>query len=614
VFASADRTVLVRILRFARRHRARAAGFVVVILLQGLVSIVPPLLFRAVIDDALPSGPNSEGRPVLLAGLTCGAVLAAAASTALGFTARRLSAEISGGVVYDLRVAVFDHVQRLPLGYFARTQTGALTSRLNNDVLGAQGMLTETLSLVLTNAVIAVTTTAAMLRLEWRSTVFALAILPLFMVPAKRVGRRLQSVLRTQMNHEAAMTAMMTERFSVSGAMLVKLYGESDDEHADFAHHAGLVRSSWVKTAVYARTFLLVLGLVGAAATAAVYWIAGQRVLDGTVSKGTLVALAAMIPMLYGALIAVTNARVDLMSALVSFERVFEVLDTPNSIVDDENAFDLEVVRGDISYDNVWFSYPAEVTVRGLEFDADDASTVNRVSSPRATGAPALRGVQLTIEAGQTAALVGRSGAGKTTLASLLPRLYDVTSGAVRIDGVDVRQATQRSLRRAIGVVSQDPHLFHTSIASNLRYAKPDASDVEIERACRAAQIHHVIAGLPQGYNSVVGERGCELSGGERQRVAIARVLLKDPAIVILDEATSQLDSESEALVRRAMAKATLGRTSIVIAHRLSTIVHADVIFVIDDGQIIERGRHPALIAQGGLYSDLYRTLFESAV
>jgi ATP-binding cassette subfamily B protein len=599
-----DRKIIGRVLRFARPYRWPLMGFVGVLALQALVDIVPPLLFRQTIDTAIPEAQSSDNLTPLhvLGALAVGAAIGAAA---LALTERWLSSRIGEGVIYDLRVAVFDHVQDMPLAFFTRTQTGALTSRLNNDVIGAQRALTGTLGSIVSNVITLGTVLFAMLLLEWRLTMLALVALPLFIIPAKRVGRRLQAITREQMNLNASMSAVMTERFNVAGALLVKLFGRPEDEHREFADQADQVRATGIRAALYGRTFFIALGLVGAIATAAVYWLGGMLVVDRSISLGTLVALAAYVTRLYGPLTSLTNARVDFMSAIVSFERVFEVLDAPNPIADREGAPDLGDIEGQIEFDDVWFRYPSEPLVATLELDP----TVAAPSGNGRDGGYVLRGVSAVIEPGQLVALVGPSGGGKTTLSNLVPRLYDVTEGVVRVDGVDVRDVTQASLRRAIGVVSQDPHLFHDSIGNNLRYARPSATQDEVDDACRAAQIYDMIARLPAGYDTIVGERGYRMSGGEKQRLAIARMLLKDPAVVILDEATSHLDSENEALVQRALAEGMSGRTSLVIAHRLSTITEADLILVVDQGRIVERGRHQELLTAGGLYAELYRTL-----
>ena len=623
--AKFDGAVARRVWRFARPYRWMLLALVATIVAMALVQLAPPLLFREIIDRAIPQAGRDGSRALLhlFAGL---AVLAAFANGALALGERYLSARVGEGVIYDLRVALFTHVQRMPLAFFTRTQTGALTSRLNNDVIGAQQALTGTVGSVVSNLVTLVTTLVAMAALDWRLTLLSLAVLPLFIAPAKRVGRRLQVITREQMNLNASMNATMTERFNVAGALLVKLFGRAEDENRSFAARADGVRAAGVRSALVGRSFFIALGLVGAIGTAAIYWVGGLQVMSGDLSVGTLVALAALVTRLYAPLTALTNARVDLMSALVSFERVFEVLDAPVPLADRPGAVDLVEPRGAIEIDDVTFAYPTEPIVPTLELDPTIAvpssgSSRSGGSGEGAAGAAGdgpdrddadravLRGVSASIAPGELVALVGPSGAGKTTLSMLVARIYDVTSGAVRIDGHDVRDLTLDSLHAAIGVVTQDPHLFHDTVANNLRYARPSATDAELEAACRAAQIHDVIAGLPEGYDTVVGERGYRLSGGEKQRLAIARMLLKDPAIVILDEATSHLDSENEAAIQRALADALEGRTSVVIAHRLSTITAADQILVIDGGRVAERGRHAELLAAGGLYAELYHTL-----
>ncbi len=595
--ASLDRSTLRRVGDFAVPYRGMIAGFLAAIVAAALLGLAPPLLFRSILDDAIPSG--DRGRLSLLAGL---AVAAAVADSALSLVERWLSSRIGEGLIFDLRSRVFDHVQRLPVAFFTRAQTGALVSRLNNDVIGAQRALTGTLGSVVSNLVVLTTTVAAMVALEWRLTLFAVALLPAFLIPARRVGTRLQAISREQMERNARMNSTMTERFGVAGAMLVKLFGRADDESARFADDAAGVRDAGVRAAVLSRVFFATLSLVGALGIAAVYWWGGALVIDGDITLGTLVALAALVQRIYQPLTALTNARIDVMTAFVSFDRVFEVLDIANPIQDRPGAVDLVDPRGEIVLDDVWFTYPTaeDVSLPSLDGAVPDHDT---------SAGPVLRGVDATIAPGQLVAVVGPSGAGKSTLASLLPRLYDVDRGAVRIDGRDVRDLTQASLRAAIGMVSQDPHLFHDTLAANLRYARPDATDEDLERVCRAARIHETIARLPDGYDTVVGDRGYRLSGGEKQRMSIARMLLKDPRIVILDEATSSLDSENEAAVQAALAEALRGRTAVVIAHRLSTITEADQILVVDAGRIVERGRHRELLDADGLYAELYRTL-----
>jgi ATP-binding cassette subfamily B protein len=595
-----DRRVLARAWGFARPYRVVILVFLVTIVVSSLIGLLPPLLFRSIIDTAIPSGDRQ-----LVVVLTTVSVAAALASALIGIAQRWGSARIGEGMINDLRVALFDKVQRMPVAFFTRTQTGALISRLNNDVIGAQDAVTGTLGSIVSNVIVLATTLATMLVLEWRLTLLALVVLPLFVIPAKRVGKVLQAISRERMDLNAQMNTQMTERFNVSGAMLVKLYGNYGDELREFGQRAARVRDTGVRQALYGRVFFVALGVVAAVGTAVVYGVGAQLVISGTISLGTLVALAAYVTRIYGPLNDLTNARVDLMTAIVSFERVFEVLDAPTSIQDRPGAVDLIEPQGYVEFDHVSFRYPSAnaVSVASLEMPGSGDEL------PTAPAPEVLHDVSVTIEPGRVVAFVGPSGAGKTTLASLVPRLYDVTAGAVRIDGHDVRDLRQESLHAAIGVVAQDPHLFHESVAANLRYARPGASADELEAACRAARIHDVVAALPDGYHTIVGERGYRLSGGEKQRLAIARMLLKDPAIVILDEATSHLDTENEALVQAALDDALRHRTSIVIAHRLSTIRDADLICVVDDGRIIERGTHDDLLGLGGLYAELYLTL-----
>jgi ATP-binding cassette subfamily B protein len=592
-----SRTVLRRVWRFAAPYRSAIIGFLVVIVASSLLSLAPPLLFRQIIDEAIPNADRSQ-----LNRLAALIVVAALGDAGLALVERYLSSRVGEGIIYDLRVSLFDHVQRLPMSFFTRAQTGALTSRMNNDVLGAQRAVTGTLGSVVSNVVTLIANGAAIVFLDWRFAIITLLLLPLFIVPTKRVGRRLQDLTRQQMDLNASMSTTITERFNVSGALLVKLFGRPAEETSEFAERADGVRVVGVRSAVYSRTFFVALGLVGALAAAAVYWIGGQAAISGTITVGTLVALATFVSRIYGPLTSLTNARVDIMTALVSFERVFEVLDAPNPIPDRPGAVDLVQPRGRVELVDVSFAYPTEPIVASLE-------AVGPQGADAEARALVLHGLSAVIEPGQLVALVGPSGAGKTTLSQLVPRLYDVTSGAVRVDGTDVRDLTQESLRSAIGIVSQDAHLFHDTIGNNLRFARPDATDAEVVEAVRAARIEDLIASLPAGLDTLVGERGHRLSGGEKQRLAIARMLLKDPAIVILDEATSHLDSENEQLVQQALARALSGRTSLVIAHRLSTIQAADNILVLDEGRLVQQGTHDALLASGGLYADLYRIL-----
>ena len=589
--ASFSRGGLRRVWVFARPYRTSIYGFLGTIVAAALLSLVAPFAFRQIIDSAIPSKDRSE--ITWLAGLV---VTAAVVDAALSIVQRWYSARIGEGLIYDLRVALFDKVQRMPIAFFTRTQTGNVISRLNNDVIGAQSAVTSTLGSVVSNIVVLATTLIAMISLEWRLTLLSLVVLPLFIIPAKRVGRRLQAISRQNMEFNAQMNTQMSERFNVSGALLVKLFGRHDREIATFSKRAIGVRDTGIRSAMYGRVFFVALGLVGALGAAAVYGIGAHLAVSGSLSAGSLVALATLVARVYQPLTGLTNARVDLMTAFVSFERVFEVLDAPVSIVDAPTAIDLIDPKGTIEFDDVTFRYPgaADVSIPSLEAPGPQGVDPDR---------DVLFDLSLTIAAGETVALVGSSGAGKTTLASLITRLYDVTGGAVRVDGHDVRSLTGESLRGAIGVVSQDPHLFHESIEANLLYAKPDATRAELDDACRAARIYDTIASLPDGYATVVGERGYRLSGGEKQRVAIARMLLKDPAVMILDEATSHLDNENESLVQAAIDNALEGRTALVIAHRLSTIREADRIVVLDGGRLVEQGTHQELMALGGLYA-----------
>ena len=596
---SLDRSTVRRVLAYADRYRAMLLGFVATLLVSSLLSIVPALLVRRIIDDAIPA--SDRGQVNSLALIMVGLALA---SGVISLIERFFSARIGENLIFDLRVQLFDHVQRMPIGFFTRTQTGALISRMNNDVIGAQRALTGTLGQVISNVIVLATTLVAMFILEWRLPLLALGLLPFFLLPTKRVGRVLQGLTREQMDHNAAMNTTMTERLNVAGAMVVKLFGRHDDERDGFGARAGAVRDLGIRSAMYGRAFTIGLTVVGALGTAVIYWVGGRLAIGGSISVGTVVAMGLYVTRIYLPLTGLTNARVDIMTAMVSFERVFEVLDTHNPITDAADAVELREPAGRIVADNLAFAYPSDSNA--------PASLEAGGVSPASSGVEnplVLANINFTIDPGQTIALVGPSGAGKSTLISLLPRLYDVTDGSLSVDGHDVRSLTQASLRSAIGVVSQDPHLFHESVGANLRYARPDATDDEIRQACRAAQILDVIDALPDGLDTVVGERGYRLSGGEKQRLSIARMLLKDPAVVVLDEATSHLDSENESLVQQALATALDGRTAIVIAHRLSTITAADMILVLEHGQIVERGSHTELLHSGGLYSELYQTL-----
>jgi len=604
--ARLDTRTLERAWALARAYRGTLVAHLILIALAALVGTLPPLIFKALIDNALPPGHRD---PALVNRLFTAAVAVAVAITGLNLVNRWLGSRIGEGLIFDLRVALYDHVQRMPIAFFTRTQTGALMSRLSNDVLGAQQTV-GTAASAASDFFTLVFTLAAMLALSWRVTLLSLFVLPGFVLLDRRLARRLAALSRRRLALNADMSTTMTEHFGVSGALLVKLFGRPETEARIFASRAAKVRDAGVQHAVLGRIYYATLALGGALGTAAVYWLGGHAVIDGSIEIGTLTALAAYVARLYSPLTDLAAVRVDLLAALVSFDRVFEVLDAPRAITDAPGAAPLGAggpIAGRIEFEDVWFRYPApaDVSVASLEAGGGPAEGLSTEPS-----VPILEGVSFIAEAGQMVALVGPSGAGKTTLVSLIVRLYDVTAGHVRIDGCDVREATLQSIADAVGVVSQDPHLFHDTVAANLRYACPGASDAEIVAACRAARIHDVIAALPDGYDTMVGERGYRLSGGEKQRLAIARVLLKRPAIVVLDEATAHLDSESEAQIQAALGTALAGRTSIVIAHRLSTIVTADQILVLDRGRIAERGRHDALLAAGGLYQELYETQY----
>ncbi|MEV8507205.1 ABC transporter ATP-binding protein [Actinoplanes sp. NPDC051475] len=589
-----------RILRFARPYRGDIAVFLVTVVLAAVIGVATPVLAGHVVN-AITGGGSGAASAVIRLALTIAAL--AVVDAFLSLAQRWYSARIGEGIILDLRTRVYDHVQRMPLQFFTRTQTGALVSRLNNDVTGAQRAFTSTLSGVVSNVIQLVLTAAVMFSLSWQITVLSLILLPLFIIPARRVGKRLAEITRESYNLDAKMNATMTERFNVSGALLVKLFGRPEAEAARFGERAQRVRDIGVQQAMYSRTFFVAMLLVASLAQALTYGLGGWLAVTGSVTAGTVVTLALLLTRLYGPLTALSNVRVDVMSALVSFDRVFEVLDLKPGIEEKPDAVAIPPGAGRLEFRDVHFRYPsaAEVSLATLE----DVTALDRTEN-----APVLRGVDFTVEPGQMVALVGPSGAGKSTTSMLVSRVYDVTEGAVRVGGVDVRDATLDSLRDTIGVVTQDSHLFHETIAENLRYAQPGATEDQMWEALRGAQVADLVRSLPDGLDTVVGERGYRFSGGEKQRIAIARLLLKHPSIVILDEATAHLDSESEAAVQRALSAALSGRTALVIAHRLSTVRDADLILVLDEGRVVERGRHADLIAAGGLYAELYRTQF----
>lgn len=588
-----------RILGYARPYQVIIGIFLVTLVGASLLSVAQPLLFRRIVDDGISVGNASlvTWTAVAIAGL-------AIADAALGLVSRWYSARIGEGLIFDLRTQVYDHVQRQSVAFFTRAQTGALISRLNSDVIGAQQAFTSTLGGVLGNLISVTVVLVAMFALSWQITLASLILVPLFLLPARFMGRRLQELTREQMGLNAQMSSQMTERFNVSGALLVKLFGRPDDEARSFSGKAERVRDIGVRIAMANRWFFTALTLVAALATAVTYGLGGNLVIDGAITLGTLLALVALLAQLYGPLTALSNVRVDVMTALVSFERVFEVLDLSPLVQEPKHPRSLPSGGLSIDFEDVDFTYPtaAEVSLASLESVAREESA--------GAGEPVLHDVSFQAAPGTLTALVGPSGAGKSTITALLTRLYDPTGGRVLLGGVDLRDVTGGDLRAAVGVVTQDAHLFHETIAENLRYARPDASVEDMRAACSSAQILTLIDNLPDGFDTVVGDRGYRLSGGEKQRLALARLFLKAPRVVVLDEATAHLDSESERLVQMALDTALEGRTSVVIAHRLSTIRRADQILVVVDGRIVQRGTHEELLAAGGMYETLYRTQF----
>ncbi|CAN5357669.1 ABC transporter ATP-binding protein [soil metagenome] len=594
-----SKVTLRRIGAFARPQRVRITQFMVLSIVMAVLAVATPVLAGQVVD-AIVNG-EKERRVVILAALIA---LIAVFEAGLGILNRWLSANIGENLILDLRTAVFDHVQKMPIAFFTRTRTGALVSRLNSDVMGAQRAFSDTLSGVVSNVVMLALTLVVMLRISWQITLLALVLLPIFVLPARRMGSRLAALRREAANYNAAMSTQMTERFSAPGATLVKLYGRPADESSEFAQRASRVRDIGVRSAMLQWVFVTALTLVSALALALVYGLGGYYAIRGELEAGSVVALALLLTRLYSPLTALANARVEVMGALVSFERVFEVLDLPPLIVEKPNAIAVPEGPVSVEFDTVTFSYPSadKVSLASLE-EVADLDTRG--------GVEVLHGISFRAEPGEMVALVGSSGAGKSTIAQLLPRLYDVDSGAIRLAGIDVRDLTADSIRATVGMVTQDGHLFHESIGANLRLAKPTATDDELWDVLRRARLEEVIAALPDGLDTVVGERGYRLSGGERQRLTIARLLLSKPSVVVLDEATAHLDSTSESALSDALAEALTGQTVVVIAHRLSTVRAADLILVIEHGQIVERGRHIDLLAAGGRYEELYRTQFD---
>jgi ATP-binding cassette subfamily C protein len=606
-----SKETLKRVLGFARPHRGRLIAFVAVSIAMAFLAVATPVLAGQVVNAIVAR--SGAGEVIRLAALIAAVAVAEAA---LGMVSRWLSSTIGEGVIVDLRTRVFDHVQRMPIAFFTRTRTGALVSRLNNDVIGAQSAFAGTLSGVVSNVVALVLTLVVMLNTSWLVTVLAMILLPIFLIPARRMGSRLADLRREAAEHNAAMGTQMTERFSAPGATLVKLFGRPDEESREFAVRAGRVRDIGVRTAMLQFTFVTALTLVSALALALVYGLGGWLAIGGQLAPGDVVVLALLLTRLYAPLTALSNARVEIMSALVSFERVFEILDLQPLIQEKPDAVEVPPGPVAVEFDDVRFAYPSadKVSLASLE----EVATLDTRG-----GEEVLHGISFRVEPGQTVALVGSSGAGKSTIAQLLSRLYDVDSGAVRLGGpafdgigsggLDVRDLTFDSMRATLGMVTQDGHLFHESIASNLRLARPDATEEDMWDVLRQARLEYMIRSLPDGLDTVVGERGYRLSGGERQRLTIARLLIAQPRVVILDEATAALDSTNEAAVQAALSAALEGRTAVVIAHRLSTIRAADVILVVEDGSIVERGTHTELLAADGRYAELYRTQFAEA-
>ena len=585
---------LKRIASFAVPYKASLTLFLITVIVDAFLIVATPLLLRRLIDEGvIPK--NTE----LVTNLAIAVGVIAVADALFSMAGRWFSSRIGEGLIYDLRKQIFEHVQKQSIAFFTRTQTGALISRLNSDVIGAQQAFTSTLSGVISNLLSLILVALAMFTLSWQITLISLVLLPVFLIPTKWVGRKLQGYTRQSFDLNAQMSATMTERFNVSGALLVSLYGDSKKEKNEFAEKARRVADIGISIAMLNRIFFIALTSVAAVATAVAYGIGGHLAISGELTVGTLLAITALLARLYGPLTALSNVRVDVMSALVSFERVFEVLDLKPMVTDRVDAKNLTDTKLDLRLKDVSFTYPKaeEISLASLEITAKPEI----VSSGEV-----LKGISFTVASGTLTGIVGPSGAGKSTISSLIPRLYDVNQGVISINGTDIRDYTIKSLRNSIGVVIQDSHMFHDSILVNLKYAKSDATSNEIEAACKSARIWDFIQSLPNGLDTVVGERGHRLSGGEKQRLAIARLLLKQPSLVILDEATAHLDSENEALVQAALKEALVGRTSIVIAHRLSTIAHADQILVIDNGEIVEQGKHEQLVEKRGLYFDLF--------
>jgi len=595
-----DRALLLRVFQYARPYLGAIAIVLVAITLTSLLGLLPPLIYRELIDVVLPNGDLR-----LLNLLALGLFAVPLFSGVLAVLQRHYSARAGEGIIYDLRNQMFDHLGRMSMRFFTNTKSGEIVSRFNNDVVGAQSAITGTIPEILTNIVTLVSTLAVMVSIEWRLALLSVLVLPLFLAPARRVGLILRKIRRQALDYNAEMSTQITETLTVNGALLMKSFNRLPAEEQRFKRVSANVRDIGVRRAEVSQLFFMGLGLVGAVGSALVYWVGGWMVLNDALTVGTIVAFTAYLARLYGPISALTNVQVEFVTALVSFERVFEYLDLPVEIQDKPGAVRLEKVEGRIRFEDVWFQYQGPLVG---DAPATNAGANGEDAAPSARHA--LQALNFEIEPGALTALVGPSGAGKTTITYLLPRLYDPTAGRITLDGIDLRDIALDSLAQQFGIVSQEAYLFHDTILANLLYAKADATPAELEAACRAANIHEMIAALPDGYETVVGERGYRLSGGEKQRLAIARVILKDPRILVLDEATSHLDSQSEMLIQTALETLMRGRTSVVIAHRLSTILAADKILVVDKGRIVEQGTHRELLAHGGLYATLYETQF----
>ena len=601
-----------RVMAYARPYRDKIIGLLALIVITTGLGLLTPLIFRDLIDNTIP---NEDTQRLHL--LALGLVAIPLVSGGFRVIQRHLNASVGEGVIYDLRVALYDHLQKMSLRFYTNTRTGELMSRLNNDVIDAQRAISSTIVEIVTNLITVVATLAVLLALEWRLTILGVLVLPAFIMLARRVGGILRSIAREQMKYNAQMNAMMNETLNISGSLLVKLFGRRHMEVERFEDRSAKVRDIGVRRAVIGAQFFVVVGLVSAMGTALVYWVGSLLVIDGTFTIGTIVAFGTYLTQLYGPLQALTNAPVDFATSVVSFERVFEVIDLPLDIEEKDDAIQLQNVQGKVQFENVTFIYEVDESLLLTDverYNSDDSGALSGEAGQNGAASQAreiaLNDINFTIAPGQLVALVGPSGAGKTTTTYLIPRLYDPNEGHVLIDDLDIRDVTLESLAESIGMVTQETYLFHDTIRTNMLYARMDATHEEIEAACKAANIHDFIMGLSDGYDTLVGERGYRLSGGEKQRIALARVILKDPRILVLDEATSSLDSQSEALIQEAMKTVMAGRTSIVIAHRLSTILAADQILVMDRGAIVEQGTHIDLLAQGGIYADLYETQF----